>query len=148
MRSLRWRYPDEDGRDDQGPASEGPGTSSVAPGVSAVEPRERFGEPFVDIDELARWLATSPRHVRRLVHERRVPFVKIGHYVRFDRADIRAWLELQKVAVTDERASNGEPLWLRPSARLGRERVRAPSSGRRSTESINAEPPWLRVRGG
>jgi excisionase family DNA binding protein len=52
---------------------------------------------LVDIDDLAEWLATTPRHVRRLVAERRVPFVKVGHFVRFDPKDIAHWIEKQKV---------------------------------------------------
>ena len=32
------------------------------------------------------------RHVRRLVFERRIPYVKWGHLVRFDPADVAAWL--------------------------------------------------------
>jgi excisionase family DNA binding protein len=52
---------------------------------------------LMDIDVLAEWLATTPRHIRRLVAERRVPFVKIGHFVRFDPEDITRWIEEQKV---------------------------------------------------
>jgi excisionase family DNA binding protein len=51
------------------------------------------------IDVLAAWLATTPRHVRRLVAEKRVPFVKVGHFVRFDPQDITRWIEEQKVLI-------------------------------------------------
>jgi len=54
---------------------------------------------LLDIDVLAEWLATTPRHVRRLVAERRVPFVKVGHFVRFDPEDITRWIEEQKVLI-------------------------------------------------
>ena len=88
---------------------------------------------LIDIDELARWLGTSPRHVRRLVHERRVPFVKIGHFVRFDCADITAWLELQKVSVLDDCPEGGQPPWLGgllDPSKIGRRR-RAPTPAAR-----------------
>ena len=52
-----------------------------------------------DIDVLAAWLTITPRHVRRLVAEKRVPFVKVGHFVRFDPEDITRWIEEQKVLI-------------------------------------------------
>ena len=36
------------------------------------------------------------RYVRRMVVERRVPIVKLGHLVRFDLAEVRGWLEDQR----------------------------------------------------
>jgi excisionase family DNA binding protein len=47
---------------------------------------------LIDIETLARLLGVSERYVRRMVAERRVPTVKVGHYVRFDLADIRKWI--------------------------------------------------------
>ena len=35
--------------------------------------------------------------VRRLVAERRIPFVKIGRLVRFDPEEIAAWIDGQRV---------------------------------------------------
>lgn len=51
---------------------------------------------LVDIETVARLLGVGERYVRRMVAERRVPTVKIGHYVRFDLADIRNWVEQQR----------------------------------------------------
>jgi excisionase family DNA binding protein len=51
---------------------------------------------LVDIETVARLLGVGERYVRRMVAERRVPIVKIGHYVRFDLADIRKWIEEQR----------------------------------------------------
>ena len=48
---------------------------------------------LLDINELARHLGVNVRHVRRLVAERRVPFIKWGHLIRFDPAEIADWLE-------------------------------------------------------
>ncbi len=42
------------------------------------------------------WLSTwgvAERHVRRLVAERRIPFVKWGHLLRFDPGEIAARLD-------------------------------------------------------
>ena len=52
---------------------------------------------LVDIDTLAAHLGVSVRHVRRLVAERRIPFVKWGHLLRFDPIAIAAWLDEQRV---------------------------------------------------
>jgi excisionase family DNA binding protein len=48
---------------------------------------------LVDIEMVAKLLGVGERYVRRMVAERRVPTVKIGHYVRFDLADIRRFVE-------------------------------------------------------
>lgn len=43
------------------------------------------------LEETADWLAVSERMVRRLVAERRIPYVKVGRYVRFRPEDVEAW---------------------------------------------------------
>jgi excisionase family DNA binding protein len=48
---------------------------------------------LLSLEEVAVLLATSPRHVKRLVYERRIPYVKVGRWVRFDHASLVAWLE-------------------------------------------------------
>jgi excisionase family DNA binding protein len=47
--------------------------------------------------EVAERLGTSERFVRRLVSERRVPFHKVGKFVRFDPEDIDIWLADHRV---------------------------------------------------
>jgi excisionase family DNA binding protein len=51
---------------------------------------------LIDIETVAKLLGVGERYVRRMVAERRVPTVKIGHYVRFDLEDIRNWVEEQR----------------------------------------------------
>ena len=48
---------------------------------------------LLTIDQLAERLEVSIRHVRRLVAERRVPYLKVGWLVRFDPTEIAAWLD-------------------------------------------------------
>ena len=51
----------------------------------------RNGQVVVFVTECFIWeppTLSTPRFVRRLVDERRIPFHKIGKYVRFDPADI------------------------------------------------------------
>jgi len=52
---------------------------------------------LLTIEQIANHLGVSVRHVRRLVAERRIPFVKWGHLLRFDPAKVSAWLATQQV---------------------------------------------------
>jgi excisionase family DNA binding protein len=52
---------------------------------------------LMDIEAVATRLGISVRYVRRLVAERRIPYVKFGHLLRFDPGDIEAWIEKAKV---------------------------------------------------
>jgi excisionase family DNA binding protein len=60
-------------------------------GVAAND-RAGEAEVLLDIDGLATRLGVTSRFVRRLVEERRVPYLKIGRLVRFD----RRWTKLDE----------------------------------------------------
>jgi excisionase family DNA binding protein len=47
---------------------------------------------LVDINEIADHLGVTVRHVRQLVAERRIPYVKWGKLLRFDPHEIASWL--------------------------------------------------------
>jgi len=47
----------------------------------------------MNIDQVAGRLGVSVRHMRRLVAERRIPFVKWGHLLRFDPDEVDRWIE-------------------------------------------------------
>ena len=47
---------------------------------------------LVDISAIADHLNVSVRHVRRLVAERRIPYVKWGNLLRFDPIAVSEWL--------------------------------------------------------
>ncbi len=49
------------------------------------------------VDDLARRLGVTVRYVRRLIAERRVPFIKCGHYIRFDPDQIEQWIQQNRV---------------------------------------------------
>jgi excisionase family DNA binding protein len=68
---------------------------------------------LLDVNLLARRLGVSERFIRRLVDERRVPFLKIGKFVRFDPAEIDEWIEGQRVRVPWAESSHG-------ASRIGR----------------------------
>ena len=52
---------------------------------------------LLDIKALAEYLGVAPRHIRRLVAERRIPFIKWGHLIRFDPDEVSVWLERARV---------------------------------------------------
>jgi excisionase family DNA binding protein len=52
-----------------------------------------LSERLLTIAEVADALGVDVRHVRRLVHEQRIPFIKWGHLLRFDPVEIAAWVD-------------------------------------------------------
>ncbi len=47
----------------------------------------------MDLPAVAERLGVNQRHIRRLVAERRIPYLKWGHLLRFDPAEIETWLD-------------------------------------------------------
>ena len=52
---------------------------------------------LLTLQEAAEHLGTSLRFVRRLVFERRIPFIKWGQRLHFDRAAVDAWIDQHRV---------------------------------------------------
>ena len=48
---------------------------------------------LIDLPAVAEMLGVTERHVRRLVAERRIPFYKWGHFLRFDPVEVREWIQ-------------------------------------------------------
>jgi len=48
---------------------------------------------LLNVAEVAHALGVDVRHIRRLVHERRIPYIKWGHLLRFDPADLATWVD-------------------------------------------------------
>lgn len=48
---------------------------------------------LLTVTALAEHLGVDVRHIRRLVAERRIPFIKWGHLLRFDPAEIAQWID-------------------------------------------------------
>ena len=63
----------------------GPDHSAIAPAL-------------LDSEAAARYLAITTRHLRRLVTERRIGFVKIGSRVRFRPHDLDVFIEKSRTA--------------------------------------------------
>ena len=75
-----------------------------------LDPRPNTTLPtLVDIDTVAGHLGVSVRHIRRLIDERRIPFVKVGRHVRFDVEAIAEWVDAHRTDVLD-RGGFGVPV--------------------------------------
>ncbi|MGQ0826305.1 MAG: helix-turn-helix domain-containing protein [Actinomycetota bacterium] len=48
---------------------------------------------LLTVTALADHLGVDIRHIRRLVAERRIPFIKWGHLLRFDPVEIADWID-------------------------------------------------------
>jgi excisionase family DNA binding protein len=55
------------------------------------------GRRMLRPEEVAERLNVSLRFIRRLCHERRVPYTKVGKFVRFDADELEAWIATQRV---------------------------------------------------
>lgn len=63
---------------------------------------EAVGQVLLDVDGVAERLSVSPRMVRKMIAERRIPHFKVGTLVRFDAHDVDEWLRAScRVEVID-----------------------------------------------
>jgi excisionase family DNA binding protein len=67
--------------------------------TTTKEPPQRL----LTITEVAERLGVDVRHVRRLVHERRIPYIKWGHLLRFDPDELTAWIDTYRHGPTGHR---------------------------------------------
>ncbi len=58
-----------------------------------IPAREIRRPKLLTLKQVADQLSVNERHVRRLVAERRIPYVKWGHLLRFDPDEIAEWLD-------------------------------------------------------
>ena len=84
-------------------------TASKTRNAVPHEPEQlRLDLPFaqlIDIPTLAARLGTSVRHIRRQINERKIPYVKVGHLVRFDVQEIAKWLQEHRFGLGDPPAA-------------------------------------------
>lgn len=77
---------------------------TASPRVAARDDAARLPS-LLDVDGVAEVLGVSTRYVRRLVAERRIPYIKWGRYLRFDPGELAAWIDESRVATYDPRAA-------------------------------------------
>jgi excisionase family DNA binding protein len=59
---------------------------------------------YLTVAETAEYMNTTVRFVRRLIAERRIPFHKVGRYVRLRLQDVDAFIEAGRVEAFDPTA--------------------------------------------
>ncbi len=67
--------------------------------ASSGEHEPNSSGALLDYEGAARYLCTTPRHVRELWEKRRVAAVKVGRRVRFTQADLDAFIATNRVNV-------------------------------------------------
>jgi excisionase family DNA binding protein len=71
-----------------------------------ASPRQPLPQ-LLDIGQLADYLGVTERHVRRLVAERRVPFIKWGRLLRFDPDEIAGWINGKRIEAASPQGHRG-----------------------------------------
>ena len=74
-------------------------TSKPLPKV--IMPSNESSE-LLTVRDVAALLRFKPSGVYALVAAKRIPYIKISNRVRFDRADVVAWLQRNRVASREE----------------------------------------------
>jgi len=59
------------------------------------------GARLLDVEAAAARCSMSPRTLRYLANVRRVPSIKIGRLLRFDVAELDAWIDQHRVPVQE-----------------------------------------------
>ena len=54
---------------------------------------DHSNDQLLTIAQVAHRLNVEVRHIRRLVHERRIPYIKWGHLLRFDPDELQQWID-------------------------------------------------------
>jgi excisionase family DNA binding protein len=52
-------------------------------------------------EQVAEWLKATPRFVRRLVQQRRIAYVKVGRFVRFEASAVAEYIARNTVTPID-----------------------------------------------
>lgn len=54
-------------------------------------------ENLLTIEEAAEYLRLKPKTIRNWIGLRKIPFRKIGRYIRFDRKSLEAWAKRKEI---------------------------------------------------
>ena len=62
-----------------------------------IRERRSPSGPLLSVAEAGEYLGTGERFIRRLITERRIAYVKVGKYVRLERATLDAFVDAGRV---------------------------------------------------
>jgi len=57
---------------------------------------------LLSIDEAVEYLGIKKNTMRAWCCQKKIPYYKMGHLVKFDKAELNAWIDGQKVDVVDD----------------------------------------------
>lgn len=84
--------------------------TKVTTRTRASQPGQRGGvrvfasvDVMLTVEQVADWLGVARGFVYRLVHERRIRFVRVGRHVRIPESVVRAYIEAGTVEPTPRR---------------------------------------------
>ncbi|MDP9428388.1 MAG: excisionase family DNA-binding protein [Actinomycetota bacterium] len=63
----------------------------------AAQGQDLDHDPLLTVAQAGEYLGTGERFVRRLITERRISYVKVGKYVRLERATLDAFVDAGRV---------------------------------------------------
>ena len=66
-----------------------------------TENEEGAAARFLSVPEVAEILAVPRSWVYKQAEARRIPYYKVGHYLRFDPADISAYVRRNRIELAD-----------------------------------------------
>jgi excisionase family DNA binding protein len=78
---------------------------------------------LLTMEEVAERLYTTPRHVRRLVFERRIAYRKLGRFVRFHPDDVAEYVAASRVTAGGIPGVGGKVARIRPRSAAARRRA-------------------------
>ena len=67
------------------------------PNQKPSDDRPDGNDGLVNIAWVAKALGVTPRYVRRLVAEKRMPYVKLGRLVRFERSEVYRFIRERRI---------------------------------------------------
>ncbi len=67
------------------------------PNQMPFDDRPAGNDGLVNIAWVATALDVTPRYVRRLVAEKRMPYVKLGRLVRFERSEVHRFISERRI---------------------------------------------------
>lgn len=71
---------------------------------------------LLTVDQAAAYLGTGPRFIRRLIAEKRIPYVKLGSKVRLEDSDLDDFIAAGRVTPAPQQLHLGYPHLLRHSS--------------------------------
>ena len=72
------------------------GTPELAASLHAKEAGAASLPTLLDIETIAQVLGISARQIRRFVAQGQIPFVRVGHLIRFDPNELSQWLDARR----------------------------------------------------